>query len=256
MKGVSSDKYGLVIEASDKKFDESSIADYLKSLGAAEVELVYYPDDEKFPVLQPKFIIFLILITVVVSATTYVTLNVVVYKEPYNWMEYQDKTGAQEPALYFADHYGMRKPVAGTVARGYMPYPYMGQTEPKEVLVNPALPTAENLALGKKKYLTYCSPCHGNYAEGDSHLRGQFPNPPTLHSTRVREWPDGRIYHVITNGQNAMPSYAMQVTREERWAIVNYIRVLERAKNATEADLAVVKGNSGNTKESTQNGQK
>jgi len=171
-------------------------------------------------------------------------------------MEYQEKASAQKPSLFFADNYGMRKPVYGTVARGYMPYPYMGQTDPKVVLVNPSLPTTENLALGQKKYLTYCSPCHGNYADGDSHLRGQFPNPPTLHSTRVREWPDGRIYHVITNGQNAMPSYAMQVTRDERWAIINYIRVLQRAKNATEADIAVIKGNSGNTKESTQNGKK
>ena len=49
------------------------------------------------------------------------------------------------------------------------------------------------------------------------------------------------IYHIITNGQNAMPSYAMQVSREERWAIVNYIRVLQRAKNAPESDLMEVK---------------
>jgi len=256
MKSVSSDRYGLVIEAADENFDEVNIVDYLKSLGAAEVELVYYPEEEKFQVLQPKFIVFLVALAITISVMTYITLNVVVYKEPYNWMEYQEKASAQKPSLFFADNYGMRKPVYGTVARGYMPYPYMGQTDPKVVLVNPSLPTTENLALGQKKYLTYCSPCHGNYADGDSHLRGQFPNPPTLHSTRVREWPDGRIYHVITNGQNAMPSYAMQVTRDERWAIINYIRVLQRAKNATEADIAVIKGNSGNTKESTQNGKK
>jgi mono/diheme cytochrome c family protein len=45
------------------------------------------------------------------------------------------------------------------------------------------------------------------------------------------------IYHIITNGQNVMPSYEAQITRDERWAIVNYVRVLQRAKNASDADL-------------------
>jgi mono/diheme cytochrome c family protein len=53
------------------------------------------------------------------------------------------------------------------------------------------------------------------------------------------------IYHIITNGQNAMPSYAYQVTREERWAIINYIRVLQRAKNAKPNDLAEINKESG-----------
>lgn len=256
MKSVSSDKYGVVIEASDKKFEEGKISDYLKSLGAYNIELIYYPEEVKFPVIDPKFIGFLAVTAVIISVLTYLTLNVVVYKEPYNWMEYQDKLQPQESSNYFRDQYGMRKPVQGTVARGFIPYPYMGKPAPTEVLVNPSLPTAENLALGKRKYLTYCSPCHGNYADGDSRLRGQFPNPPTLHSTRARDMADGMLYHIITNGQNAMPSYAQQVSREERWAIVNYLRVLQRAKNATEADLTLVKASSGNTKESSTNGQK
>ena len=58
-----------------------------------------------------------------------------------------------------------------------------------------------------------------------------------MHSNRAREFSDGMIYHIITNGQNVMPSYASQITREERWAIVNYVRVLQRAKNASESDL-------------------
>jgi mono/diheme cytochrome c family protein len=48
------------------------------------------------------------------------------------------------------------------------------------------------------------------------------------------------IYHIITNGQNAMPSYATQVTREERWAIINYVRVLQRAKDANPSDLSSI----------------
>jgi mono/diheme cytochrome c family protein len=73
--------------------------------------------------------------------------------------------------------------------------------------------------------------------EGDSRLRGQFPNPPSIHSEKVRTWSDGRIYHVIVEGQNVMPSYRSQLTRQERWAVVNYLRVLQRSLNAKETDL-------------------
>ena len=72
-------------------------------------------------------------------------------------------------------------------------------------------------------------------------MQGQFPNPPTFHSERARKFEDGMIYHIITVGQNVMPSYASQVNREERWAIVNYVRALQRAKNATDSDLKFVK---------------
>jgi hypothetical protein len=67
-------------------------------------------------------------------------------------------------------------------------------------------PRKQNLLLGKTKYNIYCSPCHGYFGEGDSRLRGQFPNPPSLHSQKLRDWTDGRIYHVIQVGQNVMPS--------------------------------------------------
>jgi mono/diheme cytochrome c family protein len=68
-------------------------------------------------------------------------------------------------------------------------------------------------------------------------LRGQFPNPPTLHSDKVRAWPDGNLFHVITEGQNVMPGYASQISRDDRWAIINYLRVMQRAHNAKESDL-------------------
>ncbi|MEJ2193577.1 MAG: cytochrome c, partial [Ignavibacteriaceae bacterium] len=123
----------------------------------------------------------------------------------------------------------------------FIPYLYKGIDEPVNYLSNPLIPKEKNLMLGKEKFLTFCSPCHGNYGDGDSRLRGQFPNPPSLHSSRIRNFEDGRIFHVITNGKNVMPSYAAQVNREERWAIVNYIRVLQKAKNATEEELELVK---------------
>ncbi len=246
MKKVSCDHYGLVIESKDKLFDEAKVREFLNSLKPESIEEIYYPEKETYPVLEPKFVTFLIIIAVVTSGITYFALNKLLYMQPFTWMMEQPKLNPQKPSTLFADGFGMRTPVQGTVARGFLPYPYMGQNNPTEFLQNPYLPTKENLQLGEQKYLTFCSPCHGNFGDGDSRLRGQFPNPPSLHSTRAREFSDGMIYHIITNGQNIMPSYASQVTREERWAIVNYIRVLQRAKNAKSSDLQVVNKETGN----------
>jgi len=184
---------------------------------------------------------FLASTAIIVSIGTYLMLNKLMYIEPFNWMMEQDKIVAQNSSEFFDDGRGMRLPVEGTIARGFIPYPYMGEANPEEVLANPLLPTKENIELGQRKFLTYCSPCHGNFGDGDSRLNGQFPNPPTLHSNRARDFSDGLIYHIMTNGQNIMPSYASQITREERWTIVNYIRVLQRAKNANDSDLELIK---------------
>lgn len=237
MKKVSADKFGAVIYADDSIFNESKIKELFASLKAASTESIYYYEKESYPIFEPKFLMILLGVAVVISGGTYFTLNKLLFMQPFNWMVYQDKTTAQEKSDFFSDQYGMRTKVDGTVARGFIPYPYLGQTNPTETLSNPLLPTKEVLMLGQKKFLTFCSPCHGNFADGDSRLKGQFPNPPTLHSIRAREFNDGMLYHIITNGQNAMPSYASQVTRNERWAIVNYIRALQRAKYAKNSDI-------------------
>ncbi len=241
MKRVSVDRYGLVILAEDPLFDENKVQILFSSLGAREIEKVYYPEKVSYPVFDAKFVTFLIVVALGISGITYFTLNKFMYMVPYNWMSEQDKVIPQEKSDFFSDEFGMREPVEGTVARGFIPYPYMGVAEPKEYLVNPVLPSKESIDLGKRKFLTFCSPCHGNYAEGDSRLRGQFPKPPSLHTERTINFTDGRLYHIITNGQNAMPSYSDQISRKERWAIVNYIRVLQRAQNANNADIQEIK---------------
>ena len=94
-----------------------------------------------------------------------------------------------------------------------------------------------NKTSGKEKYNIYCSPCHGYFGEGDSRMNGQFPNPPSLHSKKLQEWTDGRIYHTIEVGQNVMPSYSKQLSNNEKWATILYIRALQRSLNAKESDL-------------------
>jgi len=241
IKKVSCDHFGIIIETDDPNYNEAEVTSLLNSLKPVSTGLIYYPQKEKYPIFQPRFLMFLASTAIVVSVGTYLMLNKLMYIVPFDWMMEQDKIVAQNNSDFFEDGMGMRLPVEGTVSRGFVPYPYLGEVNPEEVLSNPYLPAKENIELGQRKYLTYCSPCHGNFGDGDSRLNGQFPNPPSLHSNRAREFSDGMIYHIMTNGQNIMPSYTSQVTREERWAIVNYIRVLQRAKNANNSDLESIK---------------
>lgn len=237
MSKVSRDHFGVVIEAIDPNFVKKDIEDLLKSLNPVSIDIIYEKEKRHYPIFDPKFVTFLAVVAVVVSLGTYLTLNKLMLIQPYNWMKEQHKLIPQSGTDFFSDGRSMRIPVEGTVARGFIPYPYLGVNEPTEYLSNPLLPAVENLKLGKKKFLTYCSPCHGNFGDGDSRLRGQFPNPPSLHSKRIRDFEDGQLYHTITNGKNVMPSYAAQIDREQRWAIVNYIRALQKAKNVSGDEL-------------------
>jgi mono/diheme cytochrome c family protein/uncharacterized membrane protein YsdA (DUF1294 family) len=241
LKQVSVNKYGIIIQADDSIFNEEQVKQFLSSLGAQSVQSIYYDFEEisiKHKIFEPKFILFLILVAILNSAGVYFIYNKVLFWDPFNWMMEQPKLNPQHKTELFADGFGMRTPVEGTVARGHLPYLYKGnQPDAAKYLVNPLLPSKENLNKGQIKYNTYCSPCHGFFGKGDSRLRGQFPAPPSLHSDKVRNWKDGDIFHVITMGQNIMPSYASQITEEERWQIILYIRALQRSQNAKENDL-------------------
>jgi hypothetical protein len=241
MKRVSSDGFGICIEAEDPLFDEQNVRRLFAEIGGKEIACVYFTesaDEHGQKIFDLKFIALCAGIAITVSASTYLFLNKILYMEPYSWMMEQSKLKAQAPSAIFPDGKGMRPPVPGTVARGFLPYAFKGHPDDAgKNMMNPLLPTSSVLERGKEKFLVYCSPCHGNFGRGDSRLAGQFPNPPTLHSDKVRTWPDGSLYHVVTEGQNVMPSYALQIAREDRWAIIHYVRVLQRAHNAKETDL-------------------
>ncbi len=202
MKQVSSDKFGVCIEAKDKFFDKEKVKSFLLSLGATEVEEIYFDVDDlknKNKILTPKFSGFLVFVIVLTSAASYATLNIVMYMPPFDWMMTQSRLNAQGTTDFYENHSAMREPVEGSIARGFMPYAFIGQPDSAgKYLENPLEMTEANLAVGKKKFNTYCSPCHDYYGRGESRLKGRFPNPPSLHTDKTRNWPDGRLYHIIT----------------------------------------------------------
>jgi mono/diheme cytochrome c family protein len=143
----------------------------------------------------------------------------------------------------------MRPPVPGTVPRGFTPYRYevgdslIAQRE----LVNPLPRTSDVLGRGQRVFMTHCVVCHGPLGDGQGYIVPKFPMPPSILSQKVSQWPDGRIYHLITRGQNLMPSYASQILPEDRWAVIHYVRALGRAANPLPQDLRVAGVNSDTT---------
>ena len=137
----------------------------------------------------------------------------------------------------------MRLPPPETVKQDFVPYPYKGNPEEAEInLKNPLHPTLKALKAGQTVFDTFCAVCHGPTGLGNGSIVPKFPRPPTLTSEKVRQWSDGRIFHVITEGQNLMPSYASQISPEDRWAAIHYVRVLQKGANPSPEEIEKAKG--------------
>jgi len=131
-----------------------------------------------------------------------------------------------------------RMPVKGSIPRGFVPYAYAKDPDAAgRELKNPLPTTHMVLMRGQTMYNTYCIVCHGAKGLGDGAIIGKYPRPPSLQTEKLQNWPDGRIYHNITAGQNIMPSYASQIAPSDRWAIIHYIRVLQRSEHPTPEDV-------------------
>lgn len=157
-------------------------------------------------------------------------------------MDRQEKYKAQSESEFFTDHSTMRQPVDGTVARGYLREDteyYEGKNAKGEFINNVPIEIDMNmLERGQERYNIYCSPCHSRVGDGRGIMinKGYLP-PPSFHIDRIKEMPDGQIYDVITNGVRNMPSYHQQISPGDRWAIVGYLRALQRSHNATVNDI-------------------
>jgi mono/diheme cytochrome c family protein len=135
--------------------------------------------------------------------------------------------GAFAPNPITRDGLTLQRPVPGTIARGYQPFHYgPGEDEALRAgreLRNPHPATARTLEEGKTLYETYCLVCHGVRGRGDGPIAGKIPPPPSFTSERVVRFPPGRIFHVVTLGSGRMPSYAAQLSPDERWKVVTYV---------------------------------
>lgn len=141
----------------------------------------------------------------------------------------------------FANGASVLVPPENTISRGHKPYRIQTPEEAEAQLTNP-LPTDHATVMrGQKIYNTYCIACHGPRGHGDGPVVNPYPIPKSLQSEAMLKWKDGHIFHVITKGQGVMPSYAQQIQPEDRWAVIRYIRVLQRADHPTDEDIRELK---------------
>ncbi len=149
-----------------------------------------------------------------------------------------------EKSTLFANGTSARVPPEGAVSRENpqidIPLNYGREPGTKDAVVKSPLPfDATLLARGRELYDIHCAVCHGadGYGKGIIVRRG-FPPPPSYHTDRLRDAPDGHLFDVITNGYGKMYPYRSRVVAEDRWAIVGYIRALQRGQHAAADDVA------------------
>jgi mono/diheme cytochrome c family protein len=178
----------------------------------------------------------------------------------------QVKVRAQAPLGFFADGRGPRLPVAGTVPIGYeMPKStnMAGAVPPGEATSHqqvgfsvgtdyfdtgkmgqnwgtgiPIPVTAQLMQRGRERFSITCAMCHGATATGNGITKSYgLATVVTLQDDRIRKMADGEIFNTITNGKNTMMAYGPNIMVADRWAIIAYLRALQRSQNATAPDV-------------------
>jgi mono/diheme cytochrome c family protein len=92
---------------------------------------------------------------------------------------------------------------------------------------NPAARTSESLDRGQQLFNIYCFPCHGSAGQGDGPIAAKFVAPPSLTAAQARRYSDGYLYALIRYGRGIMPPYGDKVRDDDRWHVVNYLRLLQ-----------------------------
>ncbi|MEE9553234.1 MAG: cytochrome c [candidate division Zixibacteria bacterium] len=157
-------------------------------------------------------------------------------------MDSQAKYKAQSKGEFFADGSAMRQPVEGTVARGGLREDdaYFKGTDRKGNFIknNPIGLTEDGLNRGRERFGIYCAVCHGAVGDANSIMvEKKYLPPPTFHQDRLRDMPEGEIFNIISNGIRNMPSYKNQISVEDRWLIIQYLRALQKSQNARIDDI-------------------
>lgn len=137
----------------------------------------------------------------------------------------------------FPDGKVMRLPPAGTVSRSaeLAPPAEADGIEGGMPIDRVPIPVTDQvMQRGRNRYDIFCAPCHGVLGDADTpvaDVMSQRP-PPSLHEPRIRDYPAGRIYRVISLGYGLMPSYGAELHIRDRWAVVAYVQALQLSQYA------------------------
>ncbi len=253
---VTDDRFFVVVSAGDPKFDESDTSALLAKTGpTGQVERVM--EDTESSAELPRGLIYALLIIGAAATVPFATAALArasTSKLPRRHivpdMDFQDKFKTQRANPFFADGREMRPQVEGTVAVGELDeddHFYRGKvgrawatTFPARVPLN-----KDTMERGRQRFDIYCSPCHGVDGAGkgmvhqraQSLLEGTWVPPTDLHQVNLLYKPVGELFYTIGKGIRNMPGYASQIEPADRWAVVLYVRALQRSRDASVDEL-------------------
>ena len=153
-------------------------------------------------------------------------------------MDDQPKVLAQTASEFFYDGSSMRQPVPGTIPIGGLKEDaafFTGKGADGQFVATIPVPVNEALVeRGHQRYTIYCQPCHDARGDGKGILfqRGNVPTA-SFHQEKILKYPDGQIFDIVTNGAGLMPGYRWPIPPADRWAIIAYVRELERKRLAS-----------------------
>ena len=171
-------------------------------------------------------------------------------------MDRQARYKPQGENSFFADGRNDRPIPANTVARGnYLNYEQVFSEDFEDTILGDSvyvfgkttdgsfvdkLPVdVDNVFMlkGKERYEIFCTTCHGSAGDGNGVTKPYGVLATSFHDDRLRNEADGYIFDVITNGKGLMYGLKDRLTPEERWAVVLYVRALQRSQNASADDV-------------------
>lgn len=249
---VTDDRFFLLIQASDPKFDFGRTRALLE--GTRPLWLDEVKEDRRTSDVMPRVVVYGMIILTAAAAVPFALAAKARFSKSraprihaIGDMDWQPKYKAQRQNPFFADTRAQREDVAGTVAVGELrndQHFYEGKlgggyadTFPAQLAIS-----EQTMHRGRQQFGIYCAPCHGLSGEGDGMIakradeltltgraNGMAWVPPTnINQDAIRVQPVGQLFQSISNGIRNMPPYGSQISVEDRWAIVLYLRALQR----------------------------
>ncbi|MFN0032081.1 MAG: c-type cytochrome [Flavobacteriales bacterium] len=174
-------------------------------------------------------------------------------------MDWTEVRKSEDPE--FKRRYSLTPPV-GTVpymgsddmAKFAFPYPLNNTPEDYErstaEIKSPILPTETNIKRGKEIYTLMCTHCHGKEGHGDGKIsQNGFIQGIPDYATKLKDLPEGKMFHTLTHGKGLMGQHASQLNQQERWQVVEYVKCLQQGVAEPEFDANGLKKVSGTTAE-------
>jgi len=245
------DSFFIALHAKDKKFDLAASTALLNENGALQVEEVFEANEPSaMPAKIKGNLLVVTCLMLIPPAMVYASYGSTTTEPRVHLipdMDKQDRFRAQGETDLFEDGRMTRDQVAGTISQDQRFIHASLETGkengeyvtsfPQQVDVTEAF-----IDRGQERFEIYCGVCHGEDGKGTGlihHRAVELANlghatwvPPTnITAGAIGTQADGYLFETISDGRRTMPGYAAQITAEDRWAIIAYLRVLQEVES-------------------------